>query len=123
MKDKYLKILYMFILLQPFIDLITSLMTRFDVAIVSLGVIIRGIFIVVMLCYLFFFNRSKYRKTSIIYIILLGVFYLFYLLTKKEFFFNFEFLYNFEHGQFPSVTGQSPLIWSENIGTALSAKQ
>ena len=106
MKDKYLKILYMFILLQPFIDLITSLMTRFDVAIVSLGVIIRGIFIVVMLCYLFFFNRSKYRKTSIIYIILLGVFYLFYLLTKKEFFFNFEFLYNeivyiFKYSYFP----------------------
>ena len=94
MKNKYLKILYIFILLQPFIDLITSLMTRFDVAIVSLGVIVRGIFIIVMLCYLFFFNRSKYRKPSIIYIVGLGVFYLLYLLTKRELLFNFEFLYN-----------------------------
>ncbi len=94
MKNKYLKILYIFILLQPFIDLITSLMTRFDVALVSLGVIVRGIFIIVMLCYLFFFNRSKYRKPSIIYIVGLGVFYLLYLLTKRELLFNFEFLYN-----------------------------
>ena len=94
MKNKYLKILYIFILLQPFIDLITSLMTRFDVAIVSLGVIVRGIFIIVMLCYLFFFNRSKYRKSSIIYIVGLGIFYLLYLITKKELLFNFEFLYN-----------------------------
>lgn len=87
-------LLYIFILLQPFIDLVTALMTRFDISIVSIGMIIRGVFILLMLGYLFFFSKSKYKKNSIKYIVLLGIFYLLYLLTKSEILTNFGFLFN-----------------------------
>lgn len=88
------KLLYIFILLQPFIDLFTALMTRFEIGIISVGVVIRGIFILGMITYLFFFCKSKYRKKSMKYILLLGIFYLIYLITKNEVLTNFEFLFN-----------------------------
>lgn len=88
------KLLYIFILLQPFIDLFTALMTRFEIGIISLGVVIRGLFILGMLIYLFLFCKSKYRKKSIKYILLLGIFYVFYLITKSEVLTNFGFLFN-----------------------------
>lgn len=88
------KLLYIFILLQPFIDLFTALMTRFDVGIISVGIVIRGLFILLMLGYLFFFSKSKYKKKSITYIVLLGIFYILYLVTKSEILTNFGFLFN-----------------------------
>lgn len=106
MKEKYKKLLYIFILLQPIIDLVTALMTRFEVSMISLGVIVRGIFILIMLWYLFFINKSKYRKGSITYIVLLGIFYFFYIVTKKELLFNGnllfdEIVYIFKYSYFP----------------------
>lgn len=94
MKESYKKILYIFILLQPFIDLVTALMTRFDLGVVSLGVIIKGIFVLVMLGYLFLFNKSKYKKKSLIYIGILGIFYLLYLITKPDLFDSFSHVFN-----------------------------
>lgn len=88
------KLLYIFILLQPFIDLFTALMTRFEIGVISLGVVIRGLFILGMLIYLFFFSKSKYRNKSIKYLLLLGTFYIFYLITKSEVLTNFGFLFN-----------------------------
>ena len=88
------KLLYIFILLQPFVDLFTALMTRFEIGVISLGVVIRGVFILGMLIYLFFFCKSKYRKKSIKYILVLGIFYFFYLITKSEILTNFGFLFN-----------------------------
>lgn len=88
------KLLYIFILLQPFIDLFTALMTRFEIGVISLGVVIRGLFILGMLIYLFFFSKSRYRNKSIKYLLLLGTFYIFYLITKSEVLTNFGFLFN-----------------------------
>ena len=47
-----------------------------------------------MLGYLFFFSKSKYRNKSIKYILLLGLFYLLYLVTKGEVLTNIGFLFN-----------------------------
>ena len=94
MDKSKLKLIYLLILLQPFIDLITALTTRFDLVTISLGIVFRGILVLLMLVYLFFFNRSKYRRKSILYLLLLGIFYLFYLLTKTELWINFSLLYN-----------------------------
>lgn len=106
MKEMYRKILYIFILMQPFIDLATSLMTRFDIFFISLGTIVKGIFVLLMLIYLFFFNRSKYKRISIIYIILLIIFYCGYLFTKPDVFMSFSAIFNeitsiFKYSYFP----------------------
>ncbi len=94
MKEVKLKLIYIFVLLQPLIDLITALMTRFDVTTISFGIIIRGIFFFLMLVYIFFINKSKYRKKSIIYLLILGLFYFIYIITKQELLTKLSMLYN-----------------------------
>ncbi len=105
MGSSKLKLLYIFILLQPFIDLITALMTRFEVGIVSLGIIVRGLFVLLMIVYLLFINKSKYRRKSIIYLLFLSIFYCLYIVTKSELLSNFsllfdELVYIFKYGYF-----------------------
>ena len=70
-KNKLVKLLYIFLILHPIMDLGTALMTRFEIGMVSIGVILRGLFLFLMLVYLFFFNSSKYKKKSICYIFLI----------------------------------------------------
>ncbi len=94
MKGIKLKLIYLFILLQPFIDLVTALITRFSLFPFSLGIVIRGILVLLMLIYIFFINNSKYKKRTIFYLVLLGIFYFFYIVTKGELLTNFSLLYN-----------------------------
>ena len=109
MKSKLMiKILYIFLLLHPVTDLLTALMTRFELGIISVGVVIRGIFLLFMLTYLFFFNSSKYKKKSIKYLTSLFIFCIIYFLSKKELIFNTsffisEFIYMFKYMYFPIV--------------------
>ena len=80
-----------FILLQPLLDLITSISTHFHVGNVTLGIVVRSVFILVMLIYLFFFNSSKYKSVSIKYIWLLMLFVVGFFVTKLELVTNFSF--------------------------------
>ncbi len=91
MKEKN-QLLYIFLLAQPFLDLITSLMTRFNLGPISLGVVVRGVFILIMLIYLFFYSKTKYKKLSIASVFLLGFYSIFYFLTKPELITNKSFL-------------------------------
>ena len=100
------KILYWFLLIHPIVDLLTALMTRFELGIISIGVIIRGSFLIAMLIYFFFFNSSKYKKQSIKYLIILFLFCIMYFLTKTQLIFNSSFLiseliYMFKYMYFP----------------------
>lgn len=109
MKHEFMvKILYIFLLLHPIMDLITALMTRFELGIISIGIIIRGLFLIFMLIYLFFFNNSKYKKKSIKYLLILFSFCIIYFITKKELIFNSsflisEFIYMFKYMYFPII--------------------
>lgn len=78
------KIIYIYFFILPFIDLITSLITRFTTNFISLGIIIKGITIIFITMYVLFFSKSKYRKNSIIYFFLLGFFLLIYFLLKPD---------------------------------------
>lgn len=104
-KNKLLNLLYIYILFQPFIDLATSLVTRFTDSYITLGLIIRGIFLVVVTIYLLFYNKSKYRKINIIYLALVAVYILCYFIAKDSVFnFNFfltEIKYIFKHIYIP----------------------
>lgn len=76
---KKLSLLEVFIILNPFIDLITSFSIAFLKLNITFGMITRFMFLLVLLYYLFFKSNSKYKKLSIMYIaivILFGSFYL-----------------------------------------------
>ena len=76
---KKLSLLEGFIILNPFIDLITSFSIYFLKLNITFGMITRFMFLFVLLYYLFFKSNSKYKKLSIMYIaivILFGSFYL-----------------------------------------------
>ena len=85
------KLIYFFLLLQPFIDLVTSIMTRFEIGFISIGVIIRGLFILFMIIYLLFFCNTKYKRLSIFYVFLLGIYTVLYFVVKSELLSNFSY--------------------------------
>ena len=91
-KEKALNIFYIFILLQPLLDLITSLQTKFLHFPITLGIIVRGLLFIAGIVYIFFFSKSKYRKKTIIYFIILFVYSLLYFITKTDMFSNKSFL-------------------------------
>lgn len=94
MKLDKVKLMYIFLLLQPIIDLITGITTKFEIGFISLGIIVRGLFILIMLIYLFFFCNTKYKKGSIIYIFVLGIYIILYFFTKTELLTNTSFFIN-----------------------------
>lgn len=92
-KDKLLKIFYLFLLIQPFIDLITSLMTRFLSFPITLGTIIRGFIFLISIVYIILFSKSSYKKLSIFYLGLLFLFSILYFITKPSLFSNYSYLF------------------------------
>ena len=74
------KILYIYLLLQPFIDLITALMTRNEMSL-TLGIVVRMIALGVIIFYTLI-SKSKYKKYAIGYYLLMFIFLIFYFLTK-----------------------------------------
>lgn len=78
------KIIYIYFLMLPFVDLATSLITRLTNFSISLGTIVKGLTIIFSVCYILFFSKSKNRKKSIYYLIVLCIFALFYFLFKRE---------------------------------------
>lgn len=87
------KLVYFIFLLLPFIDLTSSIMTRFTDISMSVGAILKGLLLIFLVIYTLFFTKSKYKKVSIIYIILAIIFSLAYLLTKPIFW-NFGVIFN-----------------------------
>lgn len=82
--NKKQKIIYLYFIILPFIDVITSLITRFTNFPISLGMIIKGATIVFGVLYIFIWSKSKYRKASIYYLVTLCIFGLIYILTKRD---------------------------------------
>ena len=96
-KIKKINLLECFILLMPFIDVLNTL---FDL---SLSLIIRGLFLIGLLIYFIFINKSKYKKISFGLYGILGAFFVIYLFhyftlngtnnIVKEFITLIKFLY------------------------------
>jgi glycosyltransferase involved in cell wall biosynthesis len=82
MKEK--KLFYIFILLLPIIDLITSICTRFFNMPISIGMIIKCLFIILLFYYLLFKSKSRYRKTTILYFIFIFIFLFLYFIFKPD---------------------------------------
>ena len=71
-----------FIILLPFIDLITSLTTRLFNFSISLGIIIKSLFLLYMLYYISFKTFSKYKKIGLFYIAFIFIYIIGYFVTK-----------------------------------------
>jgi len=82
--NKKQKIIYFYFIILPFIDLITSLITRFTKIPLSLGMLVKGITLIISILYIFFLSKSKYRKKSIYYLIILFLFGIMYIITKRD---------------------------------------
>lgn len=91
-RNKVLKIFYTFLIIQPFIDLITSLIIRLNLFPVTLGIIVRGLAFLGGIFYIIFISKSKYKKKSIIYLIALLVYSIIYFIDKKSIFYNNNYL-------------------------------
>ena len=105
--NKKANIFYIFLLIQPILDLFTSLMVRFTNLPLTIGMIVRGLFLFTMVIYLLFVNKSVHKKKSIIYLGILCIFSIIYLITKNGIF-NLGFLkteitYLFKYMYFPIV--------------------
>lgn len=104
-KNKKTNIFYIFLLIQPILDLLTSLMTRFIDFPMTIGMAIRGLFLVMMVIYLLFMSKSTHKKKSIIYFGILCIFIVMYFITKSDIFkVNFlktEIIYLFKYMYFP----------------------
>ena len=80
------KLTYIFFLILPFIDLITALSTRFNWFPVSIGVVIKSIYLLLLTIYIFFISKSKHRKKYIYSFILVLIYALFFFVTKTYLF-------------------------------------
>jgi len=102
------EILYIFLLLQPFIDLSTSLIARFLETPFTIGVITRGLFLGILVIYTLFIVKTKYKKKTILYFISILFFIILYFITKKDIFtFDYlksEIIYLFKYFYFPVVS-------------------
>ena len=84
MKKNIKKINYLFFLILPFIDLITGLVSRFIDLPISIGMIIKGLYILLIAIYILFYSKSNHKKKFIIYISLCVIFTLLYFITKTD---------------------------------------
>ena len=78
------KLILVYFIILPFIDLGTSLMTRFTDLPFSLGTLIKGVTLLVCVLYVVFFSKSKHVKKGILYFWVLALFAMLYFLLKKD---------------------------------------
>lgn len=107
-KNNIKNIFYIFLLSQPFIDLITALMTRFLNTSFTVGTITRGLFLVLLVVYTLFFTKTKYKRKTIYYLIATFLFVILYFVTKSDIFsleyLKTEVIYMFKYFYFPIVS-------------------
>jgi hypothetical protein len=85
LNDKTVLIISVFLLLQPILDLITGIQTHYYDLFLSVGVILRFLFMIFIMYYIVFVTNSKYKKYSIYYFIVLFLYTLFFLISTVYF--------------------------------------
>ena len=78
------KILLIFLLIQPFVDLITSIFVRYYPNSITLGMVLKGLFLAFLLIYVVFKYKFKDRRLSTVFIILFVVYEICYFVLNIE---------------------------------------
>ena len=103
------KIFYIWLLLQPIIDLIVSLTIRNSDCSITIGIILRGLFLLTLLLVTIFSKKIKNKKNIYAYFIVLFVYFILYMLIRiNENSFSFglivsEVKYIFKYFYYPIV--------------------
>ena len=74
--------LYLFLLLLPIIDVLTSITEKLNLNIPSLGIIIKSVFLGIMILYLTISSTSKYKKMSLYYLMAIFLYMVLFFITK-----------------------------------------
>lgn len=77
-----LTIIIIYIIMQPIIDIITSICARFINPVLTLGIFIRGLFLMLILTYSFIISNKKWRKIIAIYLIVVIIYLLIHLIKS-----------------------------------------
>lgn len=80
------KFIYIYLLILPFIDVITSIFVRFEISSFTPGMIIKGLTILYIVYYILFKTKNKIKKPSLIYLGLIVLFFIGYILFKFNIF-------------------------------------
>jgi len=84
-KINFLKILMIYILTQPIIDMATSLCVRYINPSFTVGIIIRSLFLLFLLLYAFFIANKKWKKIMLCYCLALFIYIvMFYINTSAN---------------------------------------
>ncbi len=67
-KKHMLNIIIIFLIAQPLLDLVTSLMVRFTDVHITIGIVIRALFLVALVIYYVFAFKSKHKKKVLVYL-------------------------------------------------------
>ena len=76
------KKLYLFLLLLPIIDVLTSITEKLNLNMPSLGIIIKSVFLGIMILYLIISSTSKYKKMSLYYLMAIFLYMVLFFITK-----------------------------------------
>ena len=78
------RLLEIFLLTLPLLDLLTSLNNRMVENFLSVGMIIKGLAIIIAYIYVFFLSASKFKKISILYYLGIIIYIIGYFLFKND---------------------------------------
>lgn len=114
-KNNILKIITIFLLLQPVVDLITSIMVKYSSTNISIGIITKMLFIIFSLYYIFFISKEKiYKRYSVLIIIYIFIFLMYNFISVER----IDLIYNltclFKYWYFPIVLLLFNLVFKEN---------
>lgn len=112
------RLLEIFLITLPLLDLLTSLNNRVIEDFLSVGMIIKGLVIIIAYIYIFFFSVSKFKKVSICYYLVIIIYIIGYFLFKTDLL-NLNFLidelkYILKFTYFPILTFALLNIFDEN---------
>jgi len=84
LKNNIIKIIIIFLLSSPILDLMTSLSLNVLNLSFNYIIIFKVLVMFVLIYYLFFISKTKYKKISIIYILLIGIYFLLFSILTIE---------------------------------------
>lgn len=89
-KEYFFNLLALFIIIQPILDILTSISIRYFDFSITIGIVIRVLFMLISLVFIFFGNKQPLKKYLIIYLIALftivGIGFIFNYFSKPNFF-------------------------------------
>lgn len=116
---KFIDWLKTFIILQPILDILTFLSIAYFNLSITIGIVVRVLFMAFSVLYIFFGNKHTFKKFFIVYLIVLfiviGLSFLINFLTKPEFYLFSEVQFLVKTLYFPIMFSAFMLCFTTNI--------